>query len=130
MMPRPANHFNIIRRFGRARDDKLTNGEFKMPLRELTEKNYGEAIASSGEVLLIEFGAEHCAPCKALAPLLEKLSDELGVPAYSSDIDENPALGAKFGIRSLPTLIAMRGGKESGRLAGRISREDIMKLLL
>lgn len=129
-MPRPANHFNIIRRFGRARDDKLTNGEFKMPLRELTEKNYGEAIASSGEVLLIEFGAEHCAPCKALAPLLEKLSDELGVPAYSSDIDENPALGAKFGIRSLPTLIAMRGGKESGRLAGRISREDIMKLLL
>jgi thioredoxin 1 len=98
---------------------------------EINDLNFeGEVLASSVPFLL-DFGAVWCGPCKALAPIVEKLADEyLGKARVGKlDIDDSPAVASKFGIRGVPTVLVFKDGKESGRHVGMTSKETLIKLL-
>ena len=79
---------------------------------EITDANFEEIIASDKPVL-IDFWAEWCGPCKMIGPLVEELAVEYEGKAVIGkvDVDSNPAVSAKFGIRSIPTLLVFKGGQ-------------------
>jgi thioredoxin 1 len=84
------------------------------------------ALPSRG-VVLLDFGAERCAPCRAMLPLLEALADEYRgrVSMFALDCDREPAVAATFSVRSMPTLVLLRDGREVGRVVGARSRSFV-----
>lgn len=99
-------------------------------LKTLNELDFDQAIASATAPLLVDFGAEWCAPCKAQAKVLEKVlsgSPELAIATV--DIDECPGLAARFGVRGVPTLVAFSGGRETARRTGLASEATIRALI-
>ena len=101
-----------------------------MPIHEITEKNYDEMVTKCERPVLLEFGAEYCAPCRALAPILKRLSEEReDIMVGAVDVEESPSIAAKLKVMSLPTVIAMSGGKVTGRASGKITYEQALGLL-
>ena len=82
-----------------------------MAISHLDMNNFDAAISEG--VTLVDFWATWCGPCRMQAPILEKLDAELGdsVKIGKVDVDENPMLAQRFGVMSIPTLIAFRGGQ-------------------
>ena len=85
----------------------------------LTDKNFDETI-SKNKVLLIDFWAGWCGPCRALAPTIEELSKEYAdkVLIAKLDVDENPKTAEKFQVFSIPTVILIKDGCEVDRIVG------------
>ena len=75
--------------------------------------NFQSEVLDSAEPVVVVFWAEWCGPCKMIAPSLEEISAELAgkVKIAKLNIDENPDLAAKFGVRSIPTLAIFKGGE-------------------
>jgi thioredoxin len=82
-------------------------------------------------VVLLDFGAERCAPCRAMLPMLEALADEYKTHAkmFSIDCDAEPALAAEYGVRAMPTLVLLRDGREVGRTVGARPRSFVAGIL-
>ncbi|MDR1509030.1 MAG: thioredoxin family protein [Synergistaceae bacterium] len=99
-----------------------------MPVLTITEDNFDE-VTARGAVLL-DFGAEYCAPCKALGRVMERVADQFpDVIVGAVDTDVSPGLAVRLGIRSIPTVVALNSGKVVGRTAGAKTREDILPLI-
>jgi thioredoxin 1 len=87
-------------------------------LIELDENGYDDATRSG--VVLVDFWAPWCGPCKMQTPILEKVAAEIGDKAVIAkvNVDEHPALAAKYGIRSIPTLILLKNGENKQQFVG------------
>lgn len=85
---------------------------------ELNETNYDETIKSG--VVLVDFWAPWCGPCKMQGPILEKVAAEIGDKAIIAkvNVDEFPSLAAKYGVRSIPTLVLLKDGAVSETMIG------------
>ncbi|VGO12927.1 Thioredoxin [Pontiella desulfatans] len=85
---------------------------------ELSGSNYEDATKSG--VVLVDFWAPWCGPCKMQTPILEKVAAEVGDKAVIAkvNVDENPELAAKYGIRSIPTLILLKDGENKQQFVG------------
>jgi thioredoxin 1 len=86
----------------------------------VTEAQFPREVLLSDEPVAVDFFAEWCGPCKALAPMLEKLSDQYAgrVKVVKVDIDQEPGLATRFGIRGVPTMIFFRNGKAVDQVVG------------
>jgi thioredoxin 1 len=98
---------------------------------EINDLNFDTEVLSSSVPFLLDFSAVWCGPCRALAPVVEKLADEYQgkVRVGKLDTDDSPAVTAKFGVRSIPTVLVFKGGKEAGRHVGMANKEQLLKLL-
>lgn len=95
-----------------------------------TDDSKFDADVSSSPLVLVKFTGQWCPPCRALEPVLEKLSEERrDVLVLSVDVDENQQVSQRFGVRSVPTLIAFKKGRPSGQLVGAMPRRMIDALL-
>lgn len=96
-----------------------------------TDANFDEEVLKSELPVLVDITATWCGPCKLLAPIVEKLADELAgeVKVGKLDLDASPGVAARYGIRSVPTVIAFRNGEIVGQHAGLTKRETLLKLL-
>src|SRR5262245_24230508 len=90
-----------------------------------------ERVAATPGVALLDFTAKHCAPCRALAPVLDALGDEYAGRAWFAavDVDDEPALAARFDVRAMPTLVLLRDGREVGRVVGARPRAFVAGVL-
>ena len=95
--------------------------------KAVTDTNFATDVLSSGEPVVVDFWAEWCGPCKMIAPALEELSKEFDgkVKIVKLNIDENQQTAIRYGVRSIPTLIAFRGGREIARQSGAMSKAMI-----
>jgi thioredoxin 1 len=98
---------------------------------QLTETNFDAELTKHSEVLMVDFWAEWCAPCRAIAPLLEELArDSAGkVTLAKVNIDDQPALAARYAIRSIPTVLFVRGGKVLDQVVGAVPKAQFKKKL-
>jgi thioredoxin 1 len=94
------------------------------------ENNWQEVLSSSKPVL-VDFWADWCWPCRALAPTLEKLAQNYGneVVFAKLDVDELPELAGQFGIQSIPTLLLFQGGEVIEQIVGLQSYDKLAGLL-
>ncbi|MBV9946332.1 MAG: thioredoxin [Myxococcales bacterium] len=98
---------------------------------EINDGNFEGEVLKSSVPFLLDFGAVWCAPCKQLAPIVDKLADEFKgkVKVGKLDIDDSPGVASKFGIRGVPTVLVFKDGKEAGRHVGMTNKETLVKLL-
>ncbi|MCH9811383.1 thioredoxin [bacterium] len=98
-----------------------------MAVKELNQSEF-EAATKSSEVVVVDFYAEWCGPCKMLKPILEEVSAE-GITVYSVNVDENKELAQKFQISSIPAVILFKDGKQVDSFVGLKEKEDIVELV-
>jgi thioredoxin 1 len=95
----------------------------------LTEETFDAEMGRHEELLMVDFWAEWCAPCRAIAPALDELARESAgkVSLAKVNIDEHPGLAARYGIRSIPTILFIKSGEVVDQVIGAVPKAQIKK---
>ncbi len=88
-----------------------------------TDDNFNELIKE--KKVVVDFYADWCMPCKALAPIIEKITDELNIKLIKVNVDECPNIAQEYGIMSIPTIICFENNKEVNRKIGLCSESEL-----
>ncbi len=91
-----------------------------MATNEVSDGTFEDEVLKSSEPVLVDFFAEWCGPCKAMAPALDELASELKgkVKVVKVDVDQSPGITGEYGIRAMPTLILFKDGKVAAQHTG------------
>ncbi len=97
----------------------------------LTEATFDAEVGKHQELMMVDFWAEWCGPCRAIAPTLEELARESGgkVSLAKVNVDEHPALAARYGIRSIPTILFVKAGTIVDQVIGAVPKAQLKKKL-
>ena len=97
----------------------------------LTEATFDAEMGKHQELLMVDFWAEWCAPCRAIAPTLDELARESAgkVSLAKVNVDEHPGLAARYGIRSIPTILFIKGGNVVDQVIGAVPKAQLKKKL-
>ncbi len=100
-----------------------------MAVETLNTATFDETVLSSDLPILVDFWAEWCGPCKAIAPILEEISDEHGeqVRIAKINVDDNPDIARRFDVMSIPTLILFKAGTAEARLVGAKGKNQLVQ---
>ena len=93
---------------------------------KVTNKDF-ENIISNNDITLIDFYADWCGPCRALSPIIDDIAkSETHIKVGKVNVDEERELANKYHVRSIPTMVVFKGGKEVDRLVGFLPKEEIL----
>src|SRR3989442_9371562 len=98
---------------------------------DVTDQNFDEALLAAEGLVMVDFWAEWCAPCRAVAPVLEEIADASDgqVTLMKVNIDEHPGLAARYEIRSIPTILFVKDGAVVDRVIGAAPRAVLQNVV-
>jgi thioredoxin 1 len=94
---------------------------------ELTDANFDEIVLKSDKPVLVDFWAEWCGPCRMVGPIVEELNKDYEGKAVIGkvDVDSNPGISMKFGIRNIPTILFFKGGQVADKQVGAVPKNTL-----
>ncbi len=102
-----------------------------MSVTHVTDADFDDKVLGAEGPVLVDFWAEWCGPCKAIAPHLEEIADEMSdaLAVAKVDVDSNPSTPAKYGVRGIPTLILFKGGTVASMKVGALPKAKLAEWL-
>jgi len=100
-------------------------------VKHTTDASFEKDVLASGKPALVDFWATWCAPCRAIAPIIDEVADQYAgkVEVFKVDIDNNPETPARFGVRGIPTVILFKNGQVVDQLVGAVPKSQIEALV-
>ncbi|GMV13328.1 MAG: thioredoxin [Polyangiaceae bacterium] len=100
-------------------------------VQHFNDVNFDQEVLKADKPVLVDFTATWCGPCKALAPIVDQLADELGenVKVGKLDIDESPVTAGKLGIRGVPTVMVFKNGQRAAQHVGLTTKAKLKELI-
>jgi thioredoxin 1 len=97
--------------------------------KEINNANFESEVLKSDKPVAVDFWAEWCGPCKAVAPSIEELSEEMKdqVKFGKLNVDTSPEIAGKYGIMSIPTILIYKNGNVAGQIVGALPKDELKK---
>ena len=102
----------------------MSNSDF---VKHADDGNFDTIVLKEAKPTLVDFWAPWCGPCRAIAPVIDELSNEYTgrLKVAKCNVDDNPKTPSKYGIRAIPTLIIFKGGNVSEQITGAVAKSQI-----
>ena len=102
-----------------------------MATLKVTDELFEEQVLKNDKPVLVDFWAEWCGPCKMVGPILEEISEEMAndIVIAKHDIDSEPNMPTKYGVRGIPTMLLFKGGELKATKVGATPKSDIIAFI-
>ncbi len=109
----------------------LTIDKKLMATLKVTDEKFEEQVLKNEKPVLVDFWAEWCGPCKMVGPILEEISEEMAndIVIAKHDIDSEPNMPTKYGVRGIPTMLLFKGGELKATKVGATPKSDIIAFI-
>lgn len=100
-------------------------------IKNVSDTSFAKDVLQSSQPVLVDYWAAWCGPCKAIAPILEEIAEQYAdrVTVAKVNVDENPEVAAKFGVRGIPTLMLFKDGQPTQTKVGALSKSQLQDFL-